>query len=53
MTKYKGRTRSAFNLVLRELGIFFKGASLNIFSQEFLAILIPILTLWEILPLQS
>ena len=50
MTKYKGRTRSALILVLRELGIFFKGAALNIFSPEFLVVFIPLLTLWEILP---
>ena len=50
MTKYKGRTRSAFVLVLRELGIFFKGAALNIFSPEFLTVFIPLLVLWELLP---
>ena len=50
MSKYKGRTRSALILVLRELGIFFKGAALNIFSPEFLVVFIPLLTLWEILP---
>ena len=40
----------AFRLALRELGYFFKGAALNIFSREFLALLIPLLALWEILP---
>jgi ABC-type nitrate/sulfonate/bicarbonate transport system permease component len=37
-------------LALRELGYFFKGAALNIFSPEFLAVFIPLLGLWELLP---
>jgi len=42
--------RNTFRLVLRELGYFFKGAALNIFSPEFLAVFIPLLGLWELLP---
>ena len=51
MSKYK--TRSAygiFKLTLRELGYFFQGAALNIFSWEFITIFIPLLGLWELLP---
>ena len=51
MIKYKtGGTRSAFIIVLREIGLFFKGAALNIFSPEFLTVFIPLLALWELLP---
>ena len=51
MNKYKIRgARSAFRLALRELGYFFKGAALNIFSPEFLTVLIPLVGLWELLP---
>ena len=50
-SKYEVRgARSAFRLVLRELGYFFKGAALNIFSPEFLVVFIPLLGLWELLP---
>ncbi|MDR0233357.1 MAG: ABC transporter permease [Zoogloeaceae bacterium] len=49
--KYEKRgSRSAFILALRELGYFFKGAALNIFSPEFLVVFIPLLGLWELLP---
>jgi len=49
--KYEVRSaRSTFRLVLRELGYFFKGAALNIFSPEFLVVFIPLLGLWEALP---
>lgn len=37
-------------LILRELGYFFKGAALNLFSREFIAVFIPLLGLWELLP---
>ena len=51
MNKYKRKgTRGAFRLILRELGYFFKGAALNIFSPEFLMVFIPLLGLWELLP---
>jgi ABC-type nitrate/sulfonate/bicarbonate transport system permease component len=50
-SKYEVRgARSAFRLILRELGYFFKGAALNIFSPEFLVVFIPLLGLWEALP---
>ena len=42
--------RGAFQVSLRELGYFFKGAALNLFSPEFLAVFIPLLALWELLP---
>jgi ABC-type nitrate/sulfonate/bicarbonate transport system permease component len=49
--KYEIRgARSTFRLVLRELGYFFKGAALNIFSPEFLVVFIPLLGVWELLP---
>jgi ABC-type nitrate/sulfonate/bicarbonate transport system permease component len=49
--KYEIRgARSTFRLVLRELGYFFKGAALNIFSPEFLFVFIPLLGVWELLP---
>jgi ABC-type nitrate/sulfonate/bicarbonate transport system permease component len=49
--KYETKgVHSAFQTVLRELGYFFKGAILNIFSLEFLTVLIPLLALWELLP---
>jgi ABC-type nitrate/sulfonate/bicarbonate transport system permease component len=49
--KYEIRgARSTFRLVLRELGYFFKGAALNIFSPEFLMVFIPLLGVWELLP---
>ncbi|MCL2076492.1 MAG: ABC transporter permease [Betaproteobacteria bacterium] len=51
MNKYETKgARSAFRLALRELGYFFKGAAMNIFSLEFLMVLIPLLGLWELLP---
>ena len=40
----------AAGLILRELGIFFKGAAGNLFTREFLTLLIPLLGLWELLP---
>ena len=43
-------TRGTIRVVLRELGYFFKGAALNIFSWEFLTVLIPLVALWELLP---
>jgi len=50
-SKYEVRSaRNAFRLILRELGYFFKGAALNIFSPEFLVVFIPLLGLWEALP---
>ena len=42
--------RGAFRPALRELGYFFKGAALSIFSLEFLTVFIPLLGLWELLP---
>jgi len=49
--KYDTRgAHSAIRPVLRELGFFFKGAALNIFSPEFIVVFIPLLALWEILP---
>ncbi|MCL2052615.1 MAG: ABC transporter permease [Lachnospiraceae bacterium] len=51
MNKYKIRSvRGGFVTVLREIGYFFKGAALNIFSREFLIVFIPLLILWELLP---
>ena len=51
MNKYEKRgARGTFILALRELGYFFKGAALNIFSPEFLVVFIPLLGLWELLP---
>ena len=51
MNKYEtSKTRGAFLLAMRELGHFFKGAALNIFSPEFLMVFIPLLGLWEFLP---
>jgi ABC-type nitrate/sulfonate/bicarbonate transport system permease component len=51
MSKYETKgAKSAFLLVLRELGYFFKGAALNIFSPEFIAVFIPLLGIWELLP---
>jgi len=50
-SKYEIRgAHSAVRLALRELGYFFKGAALNIFSPEFIVVLIPLLALWELLP---
>ena len=46
----KRKTRGILNLTFRELGYFFKGAVSNLFSREFIVILIPLLGLWEILP---
>ena len=46
----KRKIRGAILVFFRELGFFFKGAALNIFSPEFLTVLIPLLALWEILP---
>ncbi|MDR1812286.1 MAG: ABC transporter permease [Candidatus Fibromonas sp.] len=43
-------TTFTFRLALRELGYFFKGAALNIFSPEFLMVFIPLLGMWELLP---
>jgi ABC-type nitrate/sulfonate/bicarbonate transport system permease component len=49
--KYETRSiRKAIHLALRELGYFLKGAVLNIFSLEFITVLIPLLALWELLP---
>ena len=42
--------RGMIRLALRELGYFFKGAALNIFSREFIVVFIPLLGLWELLP---
>jgi ABC-type nitrate/sulfonate/bicarbonate transport system permease component len=42
--------RGTLRLAFRELGYFFKGAALNIFSPEFIAVFIPLLALWELLP---
>ena len=51
MNKYETRgVQSAFRVALRELGHFFKGAALNIFSPEFIMVLVPLLALWELLP---
>jgi len=51
MNKYETRgVRNTFRLALRELGYFLKGAALNIFSPEFITVLIPLLALWELLP---
>jgi ABC-type nitrate/sulfonate/bicarbonate transport system permease component len=51
MSKYGSRgPLGAFRPAIRELGFFFKGAALNIFSPEFLVVLIPALGLWELLP---
>jgi ABC-type nitrate/sulfonate/bicarbonate transport system permease component len=51
MDKFVKRgARSAFLVALRELGYIFKGAALNIFSPAFLAVFIPLLGLWELLP---
>ena len=50
-SKYETRgAQGAFRTALRELGYFFKGAALNIFSPEFIVVFIPLLALWEILP---
>jgi len=50
-SKYDTRgAHSAIRPVLRELGFFFKGAALNIFSAEFIVVFIPLLALWELLP---
>ncbi|MCL2213658.1 MAG: ABC transporter permease [Treponema sp.] len=46
----KRKILSAFQIFFRELGFFFKGAALNIFSFEFLTVLIPLLILWECFP---
>jgi len=35
------KIRNAFQIFFRGLGIFFKGAALNIFSFDFLTVLIP------------
>ncbi|MCL1948214.1 MAG: ABC transporter permease [Turicibacter sp.] len=49
--KYKLRKPQRFLFaVLRELGFFFKGALGNLFSLEFLMVLVPLLVLWEVLP---
>jgi ABC-type nitrate/sulfonate/bicarbonate transport system permease component len=51
MNKYNlNGTRGTFRLALRELGHFFKGAALSIFSAEFLFVFIPLLAVWELLP---
>ena len=50
MIKYEKGALGALRLAFRELGYFFKGAALNIFSPEFLMVLIPALGLWELLP---
>ena len=50
MNKYKKAPGSVFLAVFRELGYFFKGAALGIFSPEFLIVFIPLLGLWELLP---
>jgi len=51
MSKYEIRgVRNVFRIALRELGLFFKGAAQNLFSLEFLAVIIPLLALWELLP---
>ncbi|MCL2082408.1 MAG: ABC transporter permease [Oscillospiraceae bacterium] len=46
MSKFK----SIICLFFRELGYFFKGAAGNLFSWEFLTVLLPLLGLWELLP---
>ena len=51
MNKYKPTgAHSIVKLILRELGYFYRGAALNIFSREFIIVLIPLLCLWELLP---
>ena len=47
MHRYSTR---GIRLIFREIRSFFKGAFLNLFSMEFLMILIPLLLLWELLP---
>ena len=42
--------RGFLRLVFREIGYFFKGAAGNLFTWEFITILIPLLLLWELLP---
>lgn len=51
MKQYETRNgRRILRLILRELGYFFKNAIGNLFSLEFLTVLIPLLAIWEILP---
>ncbi|MDR0827267.1 MAG: ABC transporter permease [Desulfovibrio sp.] len=47
MTSYRS---SGARLILQDLGYFIKNALGSIFSREFLAVLIPLLALWELLP---
>ncbi|MCL1935830.1 MAG: ABC transporter permease [Defluviitaleaceae bacterium] len=51
MNNYKTRgVISAFLLLFRDFGKFFKGAALNLFSPSFLFVFIPLLGIWEVLP---
>ena len=51
MNNYKTKNaRSAIRTARREFGYFFKGAGLNIFSPEFITVIIPLIALWELLP---
>lgn len=51
MNCYKpNRLAYRFRLVLKEIGMFIKTALGNLFSVEFIFVLVPLLLLWEILP---
>ncbi|MCL2079926.1 MAG: ABC transporter permease [Oscillospiraceae bacterium] len=50
MLKKKNKRRGIIRVIIRELGCFFKGVAKNLFTREFLTVLIPLLGLWELLP---
>lgn len=51
MSKYKlSRVGYIIRVIFKEIRMFFKAALGNMFSLEFLIVLIPLLILWEILP---
>ncbi|MCL2072182.1 MAG: ABC transporter permease subunit, partial [Oscillospiraceae bacterium] len=44
------RIKSAIRILFRELGYFIRGAAGNLFSREFIPVLLVLLAAWEILP---
>jgi len=51
MKQYQTKSvKRTLRLIVRELGYFFKNAIGNLFSLEFMTVLIPLLIIWEILP---
>jgi len=50
LLKKKNKRRGIIRVIIRELGCFFKGVAKNLFTREFLTVLIPLLGLWELLP---